>query len=478
MTYFSQQSAVITFEDDVMDSAYKCLEATQKYCETSSKKFGFLSSSSKSLSSQERMSVHEKLYRRSIVADCLLFQAILVFLKQGITSYVKGGYLLRKAWKMYEKIYQETEQICSKSSPILKEGETSLQDNHVGSSIYDRQGMDFVPEQEEEEEEEEEEEMEDEKTAQLDSSLGNVGDSLAGMHLGFAMVDGDLTALTKEEEEEEKEGEKGNRRLPAVSIAQDEELGASTKELNAHRSGSHDGGSHSNHLSVHDGSSSSGVGMMRTSSRGSTASTISQGNSNSLSNSQPSSLTSSRASSRSGSEENLRLNSLSVGLDAGVDSVDNPNGKVTKRRAKNKKKKKMKRPQSGFFLPGVPSPTIQTLEHEDDRLRGAVYFGFGLMNIIVSLIPPKLMKLANLFGFHGNRRVGLQALEFSSNSQDMKAPLARCVILFLTFPLSTPMYIHTPTTHVASFPGPAQLSVACSTIKRGEPGVFSHVSMT
>ena len=47
------------------------------------------------------------------------------------------------------------------------------------------------------------------------------------------------------------------------------------------------------------------------------------------------------------------------------------------------------------------------------------------MNIIMSLIPPKLMKLANLFGFHGNRRVGLQALEFASNSQDMKAPLAR-----------------------------------------------------
>ena len=59
------------------------------------------------------------------------------------------------------------------------------------------------------------------------------------------------------------------------------------------------------------------------------------------------------------------------------------------------------------------------------RLRGAVYFGYGVMNIVLSLIPPKLMKLANLFGFHGNRRLGLEALEFSSKSQDMKAPLAR-----------------------------------------------------
>ena len=31
---------------------------------------------------------------------------------------------------------------------------------------------------------------------------------------------------------------------------------------------------------------------------------------------------------------------------------------------------------------------------------------------------------------------------------------------------------------IASFPGPTQLFVACSTEKRGEPGIFSHVSMT
>lgn len=73
----------------------------------------------------------------------------------------------------------------------------------------------------------------------------------------------------------------------------------------------------------------------------------------------------------------------------------------------------------------MPATPIQSLDHEDARLRGGVYFGYGLMNIILSLIPPKLMKLANLFGFHGNRRVGLEALEFASKSQDIKAPLAR-----------------------------------------------------
>ena len=29
--------------------------------------------------------------------------------------------------------------------------------------------------------------------------------------------------------------------------------------------------------------------------------------------------------------------------------------------------------------------------------------------------------------------------------------------------------------NLVSFPGPAQLSIACSTEKRGDPGIFSHV---
>ncbi len=88
---------------------------------------------------------------------------------------------------------------------------------------------------------------------------------------------------------------------------------------------------------------------------------------------------------------------------------------------------KKKRPLSGYFAPDVPSTPIHVLDHEDARLRGAVYFGYGLMNIIMSLIPPKLMKLANLFGFHGDRKLGLEALEYASTTQDMKAPLARWV---------------------------------------------------
>ena len=398
-----------------MDSAYKCLEATEKFCETNPKRFGSLFSSSKPLPGQE-LTVHERLYRRAVIADCLLFEAILVFLKQSLTSYVKGGYLLRKAWKMYEKIFRETEQVCSLPSPILQESVSSPQDKNIGTSVYDSQRQDLVPEEGEEEDEEEEEEeeeeekgegrVEDERTAKLQSSLGAIGSSLAGMHLGFAVVDGVSTRLGLEDE--------GDERLSATSNAQGEKPNPSPQDL---RIVSHDGVSHGPYLTVNG---SSDLAMTRSSSHGSTAS---RGAGNS---SLTSSVASSRASSRSGSDENLGLPPLGIGA-----GTDEPDGKPKKRKVRKKKK----RPQSGFFLPNVTSSGIQSLEHEDESLRGAVYFGYGLMNIIMSLIPPKLMKLANLFGFHGDRQVGLQALEFSSNSQDMKAPLARYAVC--EFPIHT-----------------------------------------
>ena len=126
----------MSFEEDAMDKASKSLEVTKTFCTShQQKKFTFFSSSP---APQDRLTPHERIMRRCIVADCMLFEAILVFLKQGITSYVKGGYLLRKAWKTYEKVYEEMETLCSCPSPISKSGTLSPTDRHVGTSIYDR----------------------------------------------------------------------------------------------------------------------------------------------------------------------------------------------------------------------------------------------------------------------------------------------------------------------------------------------------
>ncbi len=156
----------MSFDDEAMDHAYKSLETTESYCEIGSKKMGIFSSSAEK-EQQQMLSEHDRLHCRTIVADCILFEALLVFLKQGLTSYVKGGYLLRKAYKMYEKIYEETEQLCKIPSPISKSGAPSPLDRHVGTSVYD-------------------------KSTNKASSNGHDGgaflieDSLASMHIGFS----------------------------------------------------------------------------------------------------------------------------------------------------------------------------------------------------------------------------------------------------------------------------------------------------
>ncbi|XP_072042144.1 tetratricopeptide repeat protein 39C-like [Amphiura filiformis] len=64
------------------------------------------------------------------------------------------------------------------------------------------------------------------------------------------------------------------------------------------------------------------------------------------------------------------------------------------------------------------------------RLRGGASFGYGLLQLIISMMPPNLLKVVNLFGFKGNRRFGLQCLHLASHSTDMKAPLAMLSLLW------------------------------------------------
>ena len=127
-------------------------------------------------------------------------------------------------------------------------------------------------------------------------------------------------------------------------------------------------------------------------------------------------------------EEEIGKGKSEDGLEVNVDDID---ADLARRTSDTELLGLNRKSSTGYLLPDVSSTSIRDLDNEDSRLRGGVYFGYGLMNIVVSLIPPKLMKLANLFGFRGSRKVGLQALEYASHSQDMKAPLARWVWLLI-----------------------------------------------
>eukprot|EP00095_Tigriopus_kingsejongensis_P011260 snap_masked-scaffold708_size108518-processed-gene-0.10 protein:Tk11260 transcript:snap_masked-scaffold708_size108518-processed-gene-0.10-mRNA-1 annotation:"tetratricopeptide repeat protein 39c" len=52
-----------------------------------------------------------KLERQIILADCQVLAAIINFLHQDWGSYMKGGWVLRKAWKIYQKAYTQIRQI-------------------------------------------------------------------------------------------------------------------------------------------------------------------------------------------------------------------------------------------------------------------------------------------------------------------------------------------------------------------------------
>jgi hypothetical protein len=45
-------------------------------------------------------------------------------------------------------------------------------------------------------------------------------------------------------------------------------------------------------------------------------------------------------------------------------------------------------------------------------------------------MPPNLLKLIKVFGFEGDRNTALKALNFCSNSRDMRAPYADMVLLW------------------------------------------------
>lgn len=49
----------------------------------------------------------ERLEEQIILADSLVCIALLTFLQQDVSGYMKGGWILRKAWKVYQHSYQK-----------------------------------------------------------------------------------------------------------------------------------------------------------------------------------------------------------------------------------------------------------------------------------------------------------------------------------------------------------------------------------
>ncbi|CAL8279917.1 unnamed protein product [Lota lota] len=109
-SFVSFLNAMMTFEEEKMQMAFEDLKATERLCE--SENTGVIETIKNKLkrnmdSQRSGLAMLNRLQRQIIIADCQVYLAVLSFIKQELSAYIKGGWLLRKAWKMYNKCYSD-----------------------------------------------------------------------------------------------------------------------------------------------------------------------------------------------------------------------------------------------------------------------------------------------------------------------------------------------------------------------------------
>lgn len=139
-SFVSFLNAMMTFEEEKMQMASDDLRTTEKLCESDNA--GVIETIrnkiKKSMDSQRSgVEIVDRLQRQIIVADCQVYLAVLSFVKQELSAYIKGGWILRKAWKMYNKCYSDISQLqeaCRRRSSDQQGALASDQANHNPST--------------------------------------------------------------------------------------------------------------------------------------------------------------------------------------------------------------------------------------------------------------------------------------------------------------------------------------------------------
>ncbi|KAM6918582.1 tetratricopeptide repeat protein 39C-like [Xenentodon cancila] len=146
-SFVSFLNAMMTFEEEKMQMAFEDLKATEKLCE--SENTGVIEAIKNKIrrnmdSQRSVVTAVDRLQRQIIIADCQVYLAVLSFIKQELSAYIKGGWILRKAWKMYNKCYSDIthlQECCrrraseqqGKSSPSLSSASERSDRSHSSS---------------------------------------------------------------------------------------------------------------------------------------------------------------------------------------------------------------------------------------------------------------------------------------------------------------------------------------------------------
>uniref|UniRef100_A0A182K7E4 Tetratricopeptide repeat protein 39C n=1 Tax=Anopheles christyi TaxID=43041 RepID=A0A182K7E4_9DIPT len=377
-TFISFMNAVISWETEKMNEAQTRLRELEKQCAGD---VGWLKSVRSKLfgSSEPRKSLTETLEEQIILADSQLCLAILVSLGQDIGGFVKGGWLLRKAWKVYQHTYQQIYQLYS--NKLQPDGESSFPQaplRHQQQSKDSGSGM----------------------RISLDLSTPSSAD--------WTVPNSTLQSPDDCKWSSHLEALRKSKTTTFEMTDAGREEGSSFGEMTS--SESDPSGSSG---SVKKSYTTDFVGMASPSGAGSST--------ESLKNNDTMLTSTSIARDRL----MLDLGQGSARRANGLNGLQPPPRASTNWRSLN--------------TPGEPHDPDEILPEDIHRLMGAISFGYGVFQLSISLLPPSLLKLISFLGFEGDRAMGIACLSFSRQSTDMRAPLATLALLWY-YTIVTPFF--------------------------------------
>lgn len=148
----------MSFEDEKLNQALCYLREAEKKCSVDS---GWLNSLRAKVTGSDIPTLGQQLESQIILADSYVLIAILTFLQQDLSGYFRGGWTLRKSWKLYNEIYNEISKLYkevvgdgsadSEASIVnVQEEEGNTQRNgYINNSTYAEHAIEatFLPKQ-------------------------------------------------------------------------------------------------------------------------------------------------------------------------------------------------------------------------------------------------------------------------------------------------------------------------------------------
>uniref|UniRef100_A0A6I8SZR9 Tetratricopeptide repeat domain 39C n=1 Tax=Xenopus tropicalis TaxID=8364 RepID=A0A6I8SZR9_XENTR len=132
-SFVSFLNAMMTFEEEKMQLACDDLKMTEKLCESDEGVIETIKNKIKKNVDirKSSQSMVDRLQRQIIVADCQVYIAVLSFVKQELSAYIKGGWILRKAWKIYNKCYVDINALQEMYQKKTSQESDAANDNHI-----------------------------------------------------------------------------------------------------------------------------------------------------------------------------------------------------------------------------------------------------------------------------------------------------------------------------------------------------------